>query len=163
MFMELRNIAFSKWAAGITSWKEDVQTFLREVVIVGQDVRQACTAHHLHGHTIGEAVGLVRADAVQRQSVQKQAAGRLHDLHLGIVEQLIDQQNGFVAQVCPRRAQSRKQLRKDRIGREDPVGVREHLTKSRYTGMPRVTPIQQGYPIKRIREQTAHVYRFGVP
>src|SRR6266849_10690412 len=60
MFMELRNIAFSKWAAGITSWKEDVQTFLREVVIVGQDVRQACTAHHLHGHTIGEAVGLVR-------------------------------------------------------------------------------------------------------
>ena len=38
------------------SRKQDVKTFLREVVSVGQNVRQTFTAHHLHGHTIGEAV-----------------------------------------------------------------------------------------------------------
>jgi hypothetical protein len=41
------------------SWKQDVETFLREVMIIGQNFRQAFTAHGLHGDAIGEAVFLV--------------------------------------------------------------------------------------------------------
>ena len=39
-------------------------TPLCEVVIVGENIRQAFTAYGLHGHTIGEAIGLVRTGAV---------------------------------------------------------------------------------------------------
>src|SRR5437867_1051985 len=45
--------------------KEDTETFLREMVIVGQDFCQPFAAHHLHGDAIGEAVFLVRAVFVQ--------------------------------------------------------------------------------------------------
>ncbi len=51
--------------------KQDMKTFLREVVIVGQDFRQPFAAHHLHGDAIGEAVFLVGARLVQGQPVKK--------------------------------------------------------------------------------------------
>ena len=52
-------------------WKQDMKTFLCEVVIVGQDFRQPFAAQHLHGDAIGEAVFLVGARLVQGQPLKK--------------------------------------------------------------------------------------------
>ena len=48
-----------------------MKAFLREMMIVRQDVHEALTAHHLHGDAIRKAVSLVRAVFVQGQSLEK--------------------------------------------------------------------------------------------
>ena len=41
------------------SRKENVQTFLRKVMIIREHVCQALAAHRLHGDTVGQAVLLI--------------------------------------------------------------------------------------------------------
>jgi hypothetical protein len=57
------------------------------------------------------------------------------DAYTGVVEPLIDQQDGFVTHVCPTSTHGGQQFNKDSIGGPDDVGIRERLAKSRHTGM----------------------------
>ena len=40
--------------------EQDVQTFLREVMIVGEHVRKPLVAHRLHGDAIRQAIMLIK-------------------------------------------------------------------------------------------------------
>ena len=51
--------------------KQDGKTFLREVMIVGQDFRETFAAHGLHGNAIREAIGFIRLGFIKRHSLKK--------------------------------------------------------------------------------------------
>jgi hypothetical protein len=143
--------------------KQDVKAFLREMVIVREHVREAFAAHHLHGYTVRQAIGLVGARPIQRQSLQKLGARALDDTYTGVIEQPLDERHRFLTHVWPGSAQGRQQFRQDGIGGPDEVVVREGIAKGSHTGVPRVSPIQKRYPVERIGKQPSHRYRFGVP
>jgi len=53
-----------------------VKAFLCEMVIVREHVREAFAAHHLHGHTVRQAIGLVGPRLFGRVGQSKQAAAK---------------------------------------------------------------------------------------
>jgi hypothetical protein len=50
-----------------------METFLREVVIVGQNFREAFTAHGLHRNAIGKTVFLVGTGLLERQGIKERS------------------------------------------------------------------------------------------
>jgi hypothetical protein len=52
-----------------------MKAFLREVVVVAQDVRQPLARYCLYGDTVGQAVFFVGAGFVKSQGVQERHAG----------------------------------------------------------------------------------------
>ena len=55
----------------LQSFEQDVESFLREMPVVREHIRETFAAYHLHGDTICQAIGLVGTRAVPRQSLQK--------------------------------------------------------------------------------------------
>ena len=56
---------------GGESRKQDVKPFLREMTIVRKRVREALSAHDVHGNAVRKAIFLIGACPVQCQSIQK--------------------------------------------------------------------------------------------
>src|SRR5205823_14848887 len=70
------------------SRKQNGETLLREVVIVGQDVGQPALLHQEHGTAIGETVTLVRAALVEAQRVEEPRAILRDDFYVRRVVQI---------------------------------------------------------------------------
>jgi len=142
--------------------KQDVKAFLREMVIVREHVREAFAAHHLHGHTVRQAIGLVGACPIQRQSLQKLGAGSLDDTHTGVIEQPLDERHRFLTHDGPAALRAASiPSRRHRWSRR--VLVEEGIAQGGHTGVPRVPPIQKREASRTYRQQSSHRYRFGVP
>src|SRR6185295_11996741 len=130
--------------------EQDVKAFLREMVLVREHVRETLAAHHLHGDAVRQAIYLIGARSVQRQSLQKPRAGNLDDAYVDIIEQPLNERHRFGTQVRPRSAQCSQQLRKDGIGSKDDILVCESVTQSGNVGMPWVPPIEKRDPVEGI-------------
>src|SRR2546421_12072329 len=70
----------------LVSRKQDVKTFLCEVMVVGEHFRQTFTAHDVHGNAVRKAICLIGACPVQRQAIQKEGASNLDNTHTGVIE-----------------------------------------------------------------------------
>src|SRR5262245_41091119 len=57
------------------SRKQNVKAFLREVMIMGQNIHQTFTAHGLHRDAIGQAVFFVQAGLVEAKTFKKGRVG----------------------------------------------------------------------------------------
>ncbi len=76
--------------AGVTSWKQYVKAFLREMAVVREHVCETCTAHHLHRHTICEAVFLVGTGLVESKTCKEELTGLWDDCHVWRGKQTMD-------------------------------------------------------------------------
>ena len=61
-----------------------MKTFLREVMIVGEDIRQSLSAHGLHGDAIRQAILLIQAGSVKGKCIEKRCMALWKNGHLGV-------------------------------------------------------------------------------
>lgn len=142
--------------------KQDVKTFLREVVIVGEDLRKTFTTHGLHGDAIREAVCLVGTGLVQGKPLKKQLAGLMDHGDLRRRQQTAHRRSRPLTEKRFPGAVCRQILVKHRIGRIQMM-VAKRLGEHDHPLMPLVTGMQKRNPVERIGKQVSHRERFGVP
>jgi len=53
------------------SYEHDMKAFLREMVVVAQDVRQFLALHRLHSHAVRQAVLLIETRFVKGQRIEE--------------------------------------------------------------------------------------------
>ncbi len=148
--------------AGVTSWKQYVKAFLREMAVVREHVCETCTAHHLHRHTICEAVFLVGTGLVESKTCKEELTGLWDDCHVWRGKKTMDSQRRSLAEIRFSGAVGRKVLVEYRI-RGIQVMRGKRLGERDHTPVPLVGGMQQRDPIKNIGEQASHNGRFGVP
>ena len=101
------------------SSKDNLEAFLCEMMVVGQDLRNSMAAHSRHGYAVYEAVTFVITLLVPTQARQKGFARLLRpDRHARIVQDLSDGADGRLAQMVAAAGQSIQKLGQDFIGRD---------------------------------------------
>src|SRR5271165_6313209 len=81
------------------STEDDLKAFLREVVVVSQDLRDSMAAHGRHGDAVDKAVALVLALLVQTQARQKGRTRLRLDPHPPIAHYGPDRPSGRLPEV----------------------------------------------------------------
>src|SRR5262245_41334278 len=68
------------------SWKQDVKSFLREMMVVREHVCQPFTTHGLHRDAIRQTVFFIGARCVQRQAFEKRGMRLGNDSNMRVGE-----------------------------------------------------------------------------
>ena len=110
---------------GVTPSKQRAEPLLPEVLIVGQDVREAANPHHDHGSAVGEAVPLVRAVLVVSESGEERVVGLRDQLHRAVLQDRSGGQRGDRTEMATPCGEECKELGQHLIGRDQtPRGER---------------------------------------
>src|SRR5207245_10762757 len=99
-------------------YERDVKAFLREMVVVAEDLCKAIASHRLHRDTIGQAVFFVETVFIQGQSLKKPGTRHLHYTHAWIRQHLIHTCSSLMPQVWPCGTERRKKFQHNRISRK---------------------------------------------
>jgi hypothetical protein len=144
----------------LKSLEQDVKTFLREVVIIGENVRQSFSTHGLHGDAIRQAIMLIGTGLVQSQGIKKPRPCLWNNRRTLSIQNPLYKGGGPCAKVsCAIEGQT---FRQDFIGSIE-RGIAKCLIECQDTPVPLISVAKEGDPVKRIDEVTSHVGRFGVP
>jgi hypothetical protein len=100
---------------GSHQWKQYVKAFLREMAVVREHVCETFTAHHLHRHTICEAVFLVGTGLVESETCKEELTGLWNDCHVWRGKKTMDSQRRSLAEIRFSGAVGRKVLVEYRI------------------------------------------------
>src|SRR5262249_4478713 len=100
--------------------EQNGEAFLREVVVVGEDFGDAPVAHRLHGDAIGQAVALVRALLVERQSGEEGSPRLRQGLPLWIRVDVADEPNRLPPHVRTITGEEGEQLVENIVGCDEP-------------------------------------------
>ena len=84
-----------------TSSEQRAEPLLAEVLIVGQDVREAANPHHGHGSAVGETVPLIRPTLAENERVEERVVGLNNHLHRAIFQNRPYGQRGDLAELAP--------------------------------------------------------------
>ena len=144
------------------SCEQDVKAFLREMMVVAQNVCQALAAHRLHGDTVGQAVLLIETSFVQGQRIEERGMTLGNHGDVRIVEHIPDCPRRFFPDMGPGRTAKGEVFGQHLLdGIETVRGQR--LAERPHTPVPLVLPIRQRDEIECIDEVPVHGYRFGNP
>jgi hypothetical protein len=139
-----------------------VKAFLREMMVIAEDVCQALAAHRLHGDAVRQAVLLIETRFVQGQRIEERGMTLGNDRNVWIVQHMPDRPRCLFPDLRPGRTTEGEIFRQHLLDGIEVVR-RESLAERPHTPMPLVPPIGQCHEIKCIDEVPVHVYRFGNP
>ncbi len=144
----------------LQSLEQDVKPFLREVVIIGENVRQSFSAHGLHGAAIRQAIMLIGTCLVQCQGLKKPRPCLWNNSRALSIQNPLYKGGGTCAKVsCAIEGQK---FRQDFIG-SIKRGIAKRFIEGQDTPVPLISVAKEGDPVKRIDEVASHAGRFGVP
>jgi hypothetical protein len=139
-----------------TSRKQDVKAFLREMMIVGQDIRKPILAHGLHRNTVGQAILLIRAGFIERQGIKKGRARLWDDDPLWMVEHLPDSTDGGHPDMPTRRTTKGQKFGQDFIDSEK-LRTIMGAAEGNDGRMPLIPMVGQRDQVKSISEEASHL------
>ena len=65
-----------------------MKAFLREMMVVGEHVRESLAVHRLHGDAIRQAILLIKAGSVKRKGIEKRGMALWYDGNVWIVQDI---------------------------------------------------------------------------
>jgi hypothetical protein len=144
----------------LKSLEQNVKTFLREVVIIGENIRQSFSAHGLHGDAIRQAIMLIGTCLVQCQGIKKPRPCLWNNRRTFSRQNPLDKGCGTCAKVG--RAIKGQKFYENFISSIE-RSITKRLIEGQDTPVPLISVTKESNPVESIDKVASHVGRFGVP
>lgn len=142
--------------------EQDVKAFLREMVVIGEHLREPLALHYLHGDTVGQAIMLIGTRFIERQRLEKALPRLGYDRDARVRQDGTDEAD---------RTQAKRRIGGAIEGQEFCQhfvrGIQMICCQGRVERpdprMPLIAGTEERNPVEGIDKETGHAGRFGVP
>ena len=151
----------SWWPAWALSSEEDPKTFLFEMVVVGQDIRNPVATHRRHGDAVHKTIALVIALLIQTQACQKGFPRLRMNRHPRIVQDYTDRASSRLPQMRAALSQAVQKFGQHLV-RRDQANFSKRLTSTDHLRAVLIVWVKRRAPVECVREDQLHFF-FGAP